>query len=369
LNLTVGTVWIERWKISEAGEGDKRRYSFLLHRMWKTGEKTAPGLRKRVVELTTERSYEQSGQELARGRTGRLSRMTLWRITQREGQRYRHEKQRRIAECLEGTGEVVPREKRAAIVIEADGTVIPSRKGKGKRIEANVGIAYSRKEDRGKNGRRRRMHLADKVVVGGIGSREEEWAVEEFGRELWYETEKNFGVGEARTVLYQTDGARGLKNIQEMHFPQAKRQLDIWHVLRRSREVLGSRVEDLKKILRLIYRKRIEEAVELLMGWAAVACSTRQREELVSLAGYLGDNRTDILRFRGLLKGADPDLKRLLVSGTGAIEKNVDLVVVSRFKKRGMKWSRNGAANLLSLRALKLNPRDWNEHWALAGGS
>ena len=53
------------------------------------------------------------------------------------------------------------------------------------------------------------------------------------------------------------------------------------------------------------------------------------------------------------LKGKVP--KEVLVVGSGAIEKNVDINIARRFKGRGMSWSRQGARNLMVFRIMGAN--------------
>lgn len=43
-------------------------------------------------------------------------------------------------------------------------------------------------------------------------------------------------------------------------------------------------------------------------------------------------------------------IQGVLVVGSGAVEKNIELVIGTRFKKRGMSWSREGANSLLKVR-------------------
>lgn len=53
----------------------------------------------------------------------------------------------------------------------------------------------------------------------------------------------------------------------------------------------------------------------------------------------------------------------LKVVGSGGIEKNIDLLLCRRFKGRGMSWSRAGAQNLLKLRLLRYDRKDWKSYW------
>jgi len=57
------------------------------------------------------------------------------------------------------------------------------------------------------------------------------------------------------------------------------------------------------------------------------------------------------------------NLARLEATGSGAAEKTVDALVVHRYKKRGMSWSRVGSSALLRLRLLKANG-EWDRYWS-----
>jgi hypothetical protein len=45
------------------------------------------------------------------------------------------------------------------------------------------------------------------------------------------------------------------------------------------------------------------------------------------------------------------------------VEKNIELVIGRRFKKRGMSWSRAGANNLLKLRIHRQDRAAWEAWW------
>ena len=46
-------------------------------------------------------------------------------------------------------------------------------------------------------------------------------------------------------------------------------------------------------------------------------------------------------------------------------EKNIDITIACRFKLRGMRWSKEGASNLLALRLLYLN-KGYNNYFYMA---
>jgi hypothetical protein len=55
-------------------------------------------------------------------------------------------------------------------------------------------------------------------------------------------------------------------------------------------------------------------------------------------------------------------LKDKEIERTGAIESNINKVIASRFKKRGMSWSEKGALSLLKIKETILN-NQWDIWW------
>ena len=53
----------------------------------------------------------------------------------------------------------------------------------------------------------------------------------------------------------------------------------------------------------------------------------------------------------------------MLVSSSGAMEKDIDVVIGHRFKKQGMNWTKEGANSLLKLRILRYDKNDWEGFW------
>ena len=73
----------------------------------------------------------------------------------------------------------------------------------------------------------------------------------------------------------------------------------------------------------------------------------KEKDQLKKLYTYLSRNREGI-RNQCMLKDRE-------VEGAGAIESNINKVIASRFKKRGMSWSRQGAFALLKVKQTILN--------------
>ena len=73
----------------------------------------------------------------------------------------------------------------------------------------------------------------------------------------------------------------------------------------------------------------------------------KEKDHLVKLYTYISRNRLGITN---QVKLKDKEIER-----AGAIESNVNKVIASRFKKRGMSWSKKGALSLLKIKETILN--------------
>ena len=80
----------------------------------------------------------------------------------------------------------------------------------------------------------------------------------------------------------------------------------------------------------------------------------KEKDNLVKLYTYISRNRQGITN-QFILK--DKGIER-----AGAIESNINKVIASRFKKRGMSWSKPGALALLKIKETILNG-EWDKWW------
>jgi hypothetical protein len=359
LETRVGVIEIWRYKVSApvGGEG-RRRYYFLLDRHIGLEKVTAVarGLKKKAVELATDHTYRES-RDILRGSSAGASHTRIHKWVQQEGKKAVKQEERKTREAFEGGKEIEPKEQKTVVAAEIDATYISSNEGRGKHHCVKLGIIYTGKEDKGRNGttkrgrRRRRLELRGKVLAGGIEE------VEEFGRKFWYKAENCYGVSRAEHVLYQGDGDRWIRDIRQEHFEGSHYQLDLWHLQERIGLFVGMRNRP-EGLYKHIYSNRINVLIKKLDG--VKAADKEKRDDLIQ---YIENNRSGIMSFRKL-KVKYPDIDRkMLNSGSGAIEKNIEINIGRRFKKRGMHWSKEGANRLLKLRLLKQEPEEWDKFW------
>jgi hypothetical protein len=86
-----------------------------------------------------------------------------------------------------------------------------------------------------------------------------------------------------------------------------------------------------------------------------------KRGKIADLVAYIENNRDGLYSSRFL--GDTVEAKEVLVCSTGAMGKNIDIVIDRRFKKHGMSWTTEGINNLLKLRTLWYNNGDWDAFW------
>ena len=80
----------------------------------------------------------------------------------------------------------------------------------------------------------------------------------------------------------------------------------------------------------------------------------KEKDNLKKLYTYLSRNRLGITNH---FKLKDKGIER-----AGAIESNINKVIASRFKKRGMSWSKTGALAPLKIKEAILNG-EWDKWW------
>ena len=89
--------------------------------------------------------------------------------------------------------------------------------------------------------------------------------------------------------------------------------------------------------------------------------------EFNALFGYILGNRDGIDNWHNIPSPLRRSLGRRLApvrSGSGVIEKNIEVRVGRRFKRQGRSWTRRGAEHLAQLLWLQTHPTDWTHWWS-----
>jgi hypothetical protein len=231
--------------------------------------------------------------------------------------------------------------------VEADATFITlQKKGqeKGGKLEVKLGIGYSGKEARYKRGKSKR--LTEKFTFVGTGK--------DFMEKLSLLAEEKLSLSKAKKILFGGDGDSWIISGVGDYFPSATYLLCFYHLFKRLREGLGRRKEEQKTIKDLLLSNQTDKALSKIEQMIRAPYDLKEKDNLTKLYTYISRNHQGIAN-QVILK--DQEIQR-----TGAIESNINKVIASRFKKRGMSWSEKGALSLLKIKETILN-NQWDIWW------
>lgn len=158
-----------------------------------------------------------------------------------------------------------------------------------------------------------------------------------------------------QTVL--GDGAAWIWRLGAEVLPEATPILDRWHLREARQRAVRAAIPD--KATRTPWSIRLEEALEQGKVTAAIATLTEMAQQfahpaLGEFAGFLTTHAAQIPDYATRWKAGQ-------TIGSGAVEKGVDVVVNRRLKgRRGMRWRRDRAEELVALRMARLND-EWDE--------
>jgi len=338
-----GQVTYYRYK----AKGRDGKYSFPLDEALgiKSSSSFTPLVEKRAVRLATLQPYRQAADILSYEINSKVDHRAIWRLVQKKGLVARDKREGEVeslytsAKSPESDG--ISRE---IVVIEADGTGISSKEGKGKWMEAKIGIIYTGKKLESKTSKNKRYKLENKTVYADILDSDA------FGKNISYIAQEKYNLADAENILLISDGDRWLKNIQVGYLPGSVHQLDHYHLKKKLKRAYQERPDLLERAFDLINRKkqaRLLQFVKLSAGNGAIPETLA--DDLITYIETNLDGIWAIDSLRGKIA------KEVLVVGSGAIEKNVDIAVARRFKGRGMSWSKEGARNLMAFRIMCAN--------------
>jgi hypothetical protein len=313
-------------------------------------------VKKRACELATKYTYREAAALLSTQIGDEVSHGAIHRWVQEKGKALRQEEDRRWqavfedGEVFEGEGE-----EKEIVVTEMDATMLYSQERGRKKLAVKLGVMYSGKELESETAKYKRYRLTDKTLYGGIEE------PEEFGEKLYLKGEEKLSLSKARNLLVLGDGDPWIKNIAEGPYFMATYQLDWRHLMVKIHQTFSDQPKLVSELIDYLYSGQDERMLTTVKP-ARLLCENKdKRQKIADLVTYIENNRDGLYGSRSLRDKVET--KRVLVCSTGAMEKNIDVVIGRRFKKHGMSWSAKGANNLLKLRTLLYNKIDWEASW------
>lgn len=326
LDTTLGHMVFRRWRVKGGGETlcllDRllglRRYS-----------RASPAVRKRGSELASRMTYREAAAVLSEEIGTPIRAQSVHGWVQEFGHR---------AEARELSPSSAPEGRRELVIVEWDETVVRSQERGERQFGMKLGIGYSHKQQVGP----KRWALTDKVVYGGVEE------AEVFAERFYDRMGSSFQLSRVAHLVVKGDGAEWICQGADQVFPGHVFQLDRWHLLDRIEKFTGHLPRVWKRLRNWVYEGRVESLARSLR--LIVGADTRSEEARQELLHYVSRHAQAITAVDRLRPQVTPAARPLLTHGTGAMEKNIEVVIARRFKRWGMRWTRNGAQALLKLR-------------------
>jgi Uncharacterised protein family (UPF0236) len=326
LDTTLGHLVFRRWRVKVGG-----KTTCVLDRLLNLDRhsRASPGLKKRGAELAIRMTYREAAAVLSEESGTPVSAQSVHSWVQPLG---------RAAEERELAVRERPRTAPEVMVAEWDDTMLRSQEKGEEKFAVKLGIGYSQKEREGA----KRWKLVDKVVYGGVEE------PEIFAQRFYTRAEASFQMERVRHVVVKGDGAEWICQGAAQVFPGHVFQLDRWHLLDRIAQFAGQQPRLWRRLRRWVFQGRVKSllrSLRFLVGREARSEQARQ-----DLLGYVTRHVEAITAVDRIRDQVSPQARLLLTHGTGAMEKNIEVVIGRRFKRWGMRWTRRGAHRLLKLR-------------------
>jgi hypothetical protein len=288
-------------------------------------------LKRMVGYLASGASYRRAA-ELASWAIGeRITCMRVLRAAWEVGQALeRQEEAERggVFECGEAPKE--GQTEAEIVYAEADGVWLSLQREARRGAEARVAIFYTGKELLGAG----RHCLQNKVTVTRLGCSSQEWQ-----ETLLLEVYRHFALSKTKVLVLNGDGAGWVRHsLDRVEWPVIY-QLDPFHLYQAARAAAPQTVPLVRRARQQGLDAIKDELQDLIRG-----ADAGTRERLLDFERYLHSNADGLIDYRIRL-----GLDSARSMGLGAIEGNVDKLVVQRMKGRGMSWRMRGATAMLAL--------------------
>ena len=302
------------------------------------------GVQALALDLASTMPYRRCVDILQKTTEIDLTHQTIWRLVAKTADPYL-QKVEQERKWLQATGEIPSSEGKqvARLMVEADGVMLSLQREKERKTEVKLGIAYEGWEKVGKD----RYKTVNKTIFAEVTGGDTFWA----GMSL--KLQKRYDLSAVRQTIVGGDGATWVK--EGASYINGQFQLDRYHLNKELTAALGQDKETKGKVWQACQCGDVENGLQI-MTEAMQQAKGEQVKRIAKAYHYLHANRDGIADYRLKLGEEGKGLRR-----TGAMEGNVDKLVVRRMKNQGMSWSLKGIRRLLCVRFLVLEGKlnDW----------
>jgi len=249
------------------------------------------------------------------------------------------------------------------LYISYDGTGVPmtqeelmGRKGKqadgsSKTREAKLGCVFIQTTTDARG-----LPVRDPDSTSFVGAIE---PVEDFGWRIYGEAARR-GLSKAQRMVVLADGAQWIKNLAQMHFPEATFIIDLYHARQHVSELCKTLFASSEKKMR---HQRIrwwtdldDGKVEKIIRQAQLHLpQDAEAKKKAELEIHYLEKNAESMRY------AEFRAQGLFV-GSGVVEAGCKTLIGQRLKQSGMEWSVRGANAIISLRCILTSGR-FEDYW------
>ena len=282
--------------------------------------------------LASEGSYRKAARQLSWLLQDKINPSTIQRMVWQVGNRIADGEEAERIRMFEHGEEVCSGKVRAPVLFaESDGVWIHLQREERRSAEVRVATLYSGKTPIGK----KRNRLEDKCCFAAIGMKGEAWQ-----EHLLRVAHRHFDLEQTELLIAGGDGNQWVRSSFNRFGIRQEFVLDRFHLSRAARGAFGAK-RRAKEIVKQFRRGEYPAAVEKLRRQIDEAEADR-KEKLIEFYRYVHNHRDGLpdLEYR------DPAYNQATL---GAIEGNLDKLVVHRMKGRGCSWRLRGARAMLTL--------------------
>ena len=304
---------------------------------------TTLGVQDVVLELATSNTFRRSEEILRRMTAVDLSHQTIHRLLARVADAYL-EKKDRDNKWFQSTGELPDSENKkiGRLLMEADGVMLSLQRSKARKAEVKLGITYEGWTQVGKD----RYRTINKTCHADIASSDTFWT----GMTL--KLHGKYDLAGIKDIIVGGDGGTWIKD--GVDYFKGRFQLCRYHLNREISHKLGSDSETIKALYESINNEDMD-AIFTTLNKAASMAKGDKAKEIKKLYRYIRANVFGLKDYRREVSNGK-NLRR-----TGAIEGNIDKLIVRRMKNQGMSWTPEGIRRMLAVRFLSREGKltDW----------
>ena len=299
-----------------------------------------------ALEMASFMPYRRSAEVLQKASAIDLPHQTIWRMVGKAADPYLAKEKQELKWFME-TGEIPQGEGKqvSRLLVEADGVILSLQREKERRAEVKLGIAYEGWEKVGKD----RHRTVNKTSFATVAGRDNFWSG------LTLKLHKTYDLARVKDTIVGGDGAGWIK--EGARYVNGRFQLDRYHL---NKELCFAFGRD-SQAKGMVWQACERGEVEISLAIMADAMKKAKGEQSLRMARayrYIQENGSGLGDYRMSLGEEGKTLRH-----TGAIEGNIDKLIVRRMKNQGMSWTLKGISRLLCVRFLILEKKltEWVE--------